>query len=115
MAKSLYRSCGGSHFYGTEYEIWADFWPVVNTEKKWGADYEQIMMLIFYIFVGKKNVKFSLNTLQCSIITKKLHKGAFTYSMVPIKRTVFLPTVTVLKNTVRLIGTIEYDVRFLGT
>ena len=31
-----------------------------------------------------------------------------TYSMVPIKRTVFLPTLTVLKNTVRLIGTIEY-------
>ena len=30
------------------------------------------------------------------------------YSMVPIKRTVFLPTVTVLKNTVHLIGTIEY-------
>ena len=29
------------------------------------------------------------------------------YSMVPIKRTVFLPTVTVLKNTVRLTGTIE--------
>ena len=38
--------------------------------------------------------------------------------MVPIKRTVFLPTVTVLKNTVRLIGTIEYAtgcfVAFLG-
>ena len=28
--------------------------------------------------------------------------------MAPIKRTVFLPTVTVLKNTVRLIGNIEY-------
>jgi hypothetical protein len=22
-----------SHFYGTEYEIWADFGPVGNTEK----------------------------------------------------------------------------------
>ena len=31
--KSIYRSCGGSHFYGTEYEIWADFGPVGNTEK----------------------------------------------------------------------------------
>ena len=30
------------------------------------------------------------------------------YSMVPIKRTVFLCTVTVHKNTVRLIGNIEY-------
>ena len=29
--------------------------------------------------------------------------------MVPIKRTVFILTVTVLKNTVHLIGTIEYE------
>ena len=29
------------------------------------------------------------------------------YFMVPIKHTVFFSTVTVLKNTVRLIGTIE--------
>ena len=34
--------------------------------------------------------------------------GSIEYSMVSIKRTVFLPTVTVLKNMVRLIGTIEY-------
>ena len=34
--KLLYRSCAGSHFYGTEYEIWADFKPVGNTEKKDG-------------------------------------------------------------------------------
>ena len=27
----------GSHFYGTEYEIWANFEPVGNTEKKIGA------------------------------------------------------------------------------
>ena len=38
QAKSLYRSRAGKHFYGTEYEIWADFGPVGNTEKKkmWG-------------------------------------------------------------------------------
>ena len=30
-SKSLYRSCAGSHFYGTEYEIWADFGPAGNT------------------------------------------------------------------------------------
>ena len=35
------------------------------------------------------------------------YQTEFLYSMVPFKRTVFLPTVTVLKNTVRLIGTIE--------
>ena len=33
-SKSLYRSLAGSHFYGTEYEIWAEFGPVGNTEKK---------------------------------------------------------------------------------
>ena len=32
------------------------------------------------------------------------------YSMFPIKRTVFLCTVTLVKNTVRLIGNIEYIV-----
>ena len=29
-SKSLYRSPAESHFYGTEYEIWADFGPVLN-------------------------------------------------------------------------------------
>ena len=31
-AISLYISCAVSHFYGTEYEIWADFGPVGCTE-----------------------------------------------------------------------------------
>ena len=35
-------------------------------------------------------------------------KKVRSYSMFPIKRTVFLCTATVLKNTVRLIGNIEY-------
>ena len=35
--KSLYRSRAGSHFYGTEYEIWTDFGPVGNTEKNIGG------------------------------------------------------------------------------
>ena len=29
--KSLYRSCAGSNFYGTEIEIWAGFGPVDST------------------------------------------------------------------------------------
>ena len=33
LAKSLCRSHAGSHFNGTEYEIWAGFGPVGNTEK----------------------------------------------------------------------------------
>ena len=36
------------------------------------------------------------------------------YSMVPIKRTVFLLTVYGMKNTVRLTGTLEYQVVELG-
>ena len=36
QSKSLYRSCAGRHFYGTEYVIWAGFGPVGNTGKKIG-------------------------------------------------------------------------------
>ena len=36
LPKSLYRSHVESHFYGPEYEIWADFGPVGYTEKKIG-------------------------------------------------------------------------------
>ena len=59
QAKSLYRSHAGSHFYGTEYEIWADFGPVGNTEKKWGANYEQLLRAVFSCFkISKKAEKF---------------------------------------------------------
>ena len=34
--KSLYRRRARHHFYGTEYEIWADFEQVGNTEKRFG-------------------------------------------------------------------------------
>ena len=33
------RSRKRRHFYGTEYEIWADFGPVGNTEKKCTVKY----------------------------------------------------------------------------
>jgi hypothetical protein len=36
VPKSLYRSHAGSHFYGTEDEIWAGFGPIDNIEKNWG-------------------------------------------------------------------------------
>ena len=39
--KSLYRSRAWNHFYGTQYDIWVDFWPVGNTEKNNWADYEK--------------------------------------------------------------------------
>ena len=46
--KSLFRSRAGSHFYGTEYEIWADFGPVGNTEKKnWAVKYATFEFCFF--------------------------------------------------------------------
>ena len=50
MPKSLYRSCGGRHFYGTENEILAGFGPVGNTEKKIGGRFEGG----FFMFSGTK-------------------------------------------------------------
>ena len=43
LGSKSYRICAGSHFYGTEYEAWADFGPVGNTEKKNWSDYEQLL------------------------------------------------------------------------
>ena len=53
-SKSLHRSRAGSHFYGTEYEIWADFGQVGNTEKKIGEDYEQLLREVFHVFMVEK-------------------------------------------------------------
>ena len=39
-----------SNFYGTEIEIWAGFGPVGNTEKKFGADYGQLLRVVFSWF-----------------------------------------------------------------
>ena len=33
--------------------IWADFGPVGNTEKKIGADYEQLLRAVFSCFHGQ--------------------------------------------------------------
>jgi hypothetical protein len=56
-SKSLYRSRAGSHFYGTEYEIWADFGPVGNTEKRvGGADYDQLLGAGFSFFQGQNKI-----------------------------------------------------------
>ena len=52
--KSLYRRRSGKHFYGTENVIWAGFGLVGNTEKKIGADYEQILRAVFSCFHGQK-------------------------------------------------------------
>ena len=56
--KSLYRSHTGSHFYGTEYEIWTDFWPVGNTLKKFGPNMSNFWGWFFHVFMGKKNLSF---------------------------------------------------------
>ena len=36
------------------YEIWADFVPYGNTEKKMAADYEQLLRPVFSCFCGQK-------------------------------------------------------------
>ena len=48
--KSLYIGHAMSNFYGTEIEIWAGFGPVGNTEKKLGANYEQLLRPVFSCF-----------------------------------------------------------------
>ena len=53
--KSLYRSRVGCHFYGTKYDIWADFGLVGITEKKIEASYEQLLRLVSSCFLGQKN------------------------------------------------------------
>ena len=42
-----------SNFYETEIEIWAGLGPVGNTEKKIGADYEQLLRSVFSCFQGQ--------------------------------------------------------------
>jgi hypothetical protein len=43
-----------SNFYRTEIEIWAGFGPVGSTEKKIGADCEQLLRAVLSCFHGKK-------------------------------------------------------------
>ena len=42
-SKLLYISPAVSNFYETEIESWAGFGPDGSTEKKFGADYEQVL------------------------------------------------------------------------
>ena len=60
-------------FYGTEIEIWAGFGPVGNTEKKIGADYEQLLRAVFSCFHGQK-IGFKLFFKYPSVRSEKLHK-----------------------------------------
>ena len=57
-SKSLYRSRAKRHFYGTEYDIWADFGLMLGQlailEKKIGADNEQFLRAVFSCFQGQK-------------------------------------------------------------
>ena len=60
LPKSLYISRAVSNFYGTEMKIWAGFGPIGNTEKKIGANLEQLLRSFFSCFQGqneKKNLK----------------------------------------------------------
>ena len=52
--KSLHRSRTGSQFYGTEYEICADFGPIGNIEKKWGLIMSNFGEQFFHVSRSKK-------------------------------------------------------------
>ena len=54
---SLYISRAVSNFYGKEIDIWAGIGMVDNTEKKIWPDCEQLLRVIFHVFMGKKNQK----------------------------------------------------------
>ena len=56
--KSLYESCAGRHFYGTENEIWAGFGPVGSTEKEWRTLMSNFEGGFFHVFRGKKIISF---------------------------------------------------------
>ena len=49
-------STSGEADYGPDYEIWADFWPDGNTEKKLGADYGQLLRPFLSCFRGQKKL-----------------------------------------------------------
>ena len=69
LSKSLYRSHTGKHFYGTEYDIWAGFGLVGNTEKKVWVDYEKSLRAVFHILMAKKTLDFFFK-----YCTKNLHR-----------------------------------------
>ena len=74
--RSLYRSRAGSHFYGTEYEIWADFGPVGNTEKKsFGPIMSNFWGGFFMFSLAKQMLKFFEK--HCSFHTKMLRNIFF--------------------------------------
>ena len=56
--ESLYRSHKGSHFYGTEYETWADFGPVGNSEKQLGPIMSNFEASFFMFSCAKKSGDF---------------------------------------------------------
>jgi hypothetical protein len=64
------QSRAGSNFYGTEIEIWADFGPVDSTEKKFGADYEQLLREVFSCFHRQKT-KFKFFKIHCIVVSAK--------------------------------------------
>ena len=72
-SKSLYISWAVSNFYRTEIEILAGFKSVGNTEKKVGANYEQLLRVFFSCFHGQKKDLIFLKK-YFSIRTEKLHQ-----------------------------------------
>ena len=45
-------------FYGTGIEVWAGFGPICSTEKRFLADYEQLLRVVFSCFQGQKKTRY---------------------------------------------------------
>ena len=69
--------------------------------------FEAILLYFCFKAIEKQNDTVEELIGQDQYRKRKRYSKNDTYSMFPIKRTVFLCTATVLKNTVRLIGNIE--------
>ena len=63
LPKIIMEKSRGGRFLWKISKIWAGFGPVGNTEKKIGADYEQLLRAVFSSFQGQKNVSFLKNIL----------------------------------------------------
>ena len=100
--KSSYRSCAGSHFYGIDNEIWADFGPVGNTEKKIRLIMSNFWGQFFFMFSWAKKM-----WRHCSVHTKKLHNIAF------VKKILILILIFFAKNRLNVHNPLFIPARLL--
>ena len=60
-----------SNYYGTEIEMWAGFGLVGSTEKKFWADYEQLLRVFFHVFQGQNIIQNLLKNIVASKLPRQ--------------------------------------------